>query len=227
MAVSSSSASMFVRTTWQGRSFPDLTLVPRGRLSPIKYKFMRGFSRSRLADGRHRIDGAGKQNEFFYNRFHRHRTPSRDWAGPRWTITMRTIQKVAIASTIAFSALAFFPATASTAQAGPIVPPGHYCLAYAMVADCISQASRCRPCVGTPPNATANLRKTRRKPLGRAAVALAVTGGDAISNRPVRAGELHPAGRTGWISAKPCRFTMRRRRAEARRRRAISNHVGR
>ena len=43
---------------------------------------------------------------------------------------MRTIQKVAIASTIAFSALAFFPATASTAQAEPIVPLGHYCLSY-------------------------------------------------------------------------------------------------
>jgi uncharacterized protein DUF3551 len=43
---------------------------------------------------------------------------------------MRTIQKVAIASTIAFSALAFFPATVSTAQAGPIVPLGHYCLQY-------------------------------------------------------------------------------------------------
>jgi hypothetical protein len=43
---------------------------------------------------------------------------------------MRTIQKVAIASTIAFSALAFFPMTASTAQAGPIVPLGHYCLSY-------------------------------------------------------------------------------------------------
>jgi hypothetical protein len=53
-----------------------------------------------------------------------------DGAGPRWITTMRTIQKVAIASTIAFSALAFFPATASTAQAGPTVPLGHYCLSY-------------------------------------------------------------------------------------------------
>jgi hypothetical protein len=44
---------------------------------------------------------------------------------------MRTIQKVTIASTIAFSALAFIPMTASTAQAGPIVPSGHYCLYYA------------------------------------------------------------------------------------------------
>ena len=45
---------------------------------------------------------------------------------------MITIQKVVIASTIAFSALAFFPMTASTAQAGPIVPSGHYCLSYDM-----------------------------------------------------------------------------------------------
>ena len=43
---------------------------------------------------------------------------------------MRTIQKVAIASAIAFSTLAFLPATISTAQAGPIVPLGHYCLSY-------------------------------------------------------------------------------------------------
>ena len=44
---------------------------------------------------------------------------------------MRTIQNIAIASTIAFSTLVFIPMTASTAQAGPIVPSGHYCLYYA------------------------------------------------------------------------------------------------
>src|SRR4051812_12257579 len=43
---------------------------------------------------------------------------------------VRTVQKVAIASIFAFSALAFFSMMASTAQAGPIVPLGHYCLAY-------------------------------------------------------------------------------------------------
>jgi hypothetical protein len=48
----------------------------------------------------------------------------------RWTTNMKTIQKIAIASAIAFSALAFVPMTASTAQAGPIVPAGHYCLSY-------------------------------------------------------------------------------------------------
>jgi Protein of unknown function (DUF3551) len=43
---------------------------------------------------------------------------------------MRTIRNVAIASTIAFSALAFASVTASVAEAGPIVSPGHYCLSY-------------------------------------------------------------------------------------------------
>ena len=46
------------------------------------------------------------------------------------TTIVRTIQKVAIASIFAFSPLAFFSMMASTAQAGPIVPLGHYCLAY-------------------------------------------------------------------------------------------------
>ena len=46
------------------------------------------------------------------------------------TTIMRTIQKIAIASILTFSALAFFSMMASTAQAGPIVPLGHYCLAY-------------------------------------------------------------------------------------------------
>jgi Protein of unknown function (DUF3551) len=43
---------------------------------------------------------------------------------------MRTIQRLAIAATIAFSALALTPMTASSAEAGPIVPSGHYCLLY-------------------------------------------------------------------------------------------------
>jgi aerobic-type carbon monoxide dehydrogenase small subunit (CoxS/CutS family) len=43
---------------------------------------------------------------------------------------VRTVQKVAIASIFAFSPLAFFSMMASTAQAGPIVPLDHYCLAY-------------------------------------------------------------------------------------------------
>jgi hypothetical protein len=43
---------------------------------------------------------------------------------------MKAIQKVAMASAIAFSALAFVTITATTAQAGPIVPAGHYCLSY-------------------------------------------------------------------------------------------------
>ena len=44
--------------------------------------------------------------------------------------TMKTIHKVAIASTFAFSALALTIMTAPLVQAGPIVPPGHYCLSY-------------------------------------------------------------------------------------------------
>jgi len=43
---------------------------------------------------------------------------------------MKTIHKVAIATTVAFSALAFVTMTGSTAQAGPIVPPGRHCLSY-------------------------------------------------------------------------------------------------
>jgi len=39
---------------------------------------------------------------------------------------MKAIRNVAIASAIAFSTLLF----ASVAEAGPIVPPGHYCLSY-------------------------------------------------------------------------------------------------
>jgi hypothetical protein len=43
---------------------------------------------------------------------------------------MKTIHKVAIATTVAFSALAFVTMTGSTAQARPIAPPGRYCLSY-------------------------------------------------------------------------------------------------
>jgi uncharacterized protein DUF3551 len=43
---------------------------------------------------------------------------------------MKMIQKLAIASTIAFPALAFAATTTAAAQAGPIVPAGHYCLSY-------------------------------------------------------------------------------------------------
>ena len=43
---------------------------------------------------------------------------------------MKTIHKVAIATTVAFSALALMTMAGSTAQAGPIVPPGRYCLSY-------------------------------------------------------------------------------------------------
>jgi Protein of unknown function (DUF3551) len=42
---------------------------------------------------------------------------------------MKKISMIAMASAIALSALAF-AAAPGTANAGPIVPPGHYCLSY-------------------------------------------------------------------------------------------------
>lgn len=41
---------------------------------------------------------------------------------------MKTVQKLAIASTAAFTALAFAPMATAMAQTGPMVPSGHYCL---------------------------------------------------------------------------------------------------
>ena len=43
---------------------------------------------------------------------------------------MKNIHTLAIAAAIAFSATALFSMTTSSAQAGPIVPAGHYCLQY-------------------------------------------------------------------------------------------------
>jgi hypothetical protein len=71
-----------------------------------------------------------QQNEFFYNRFRRCSDPY-EWSGhDKWRRLMKIIRNVAIASTIAFSALLFASATPSAAEAGPIVPPGHDCLSY-------------------------------------------------------------------------------------------------
>ncbi|MBR1147083.1 DUF3551 domain-containing protein [Bradyrhizobium sp. AUGA SZCCT0431] len=53
-----------------------------------------------------------------------------DWGKTKWTRLMKTIRNIAIASTIAFSTLVFAAVTASVAEAGPIVSPGHYCLSY-------------------------------------------------------------------------------------------------
>jgi hypothetical protein len=44
--------------------------------------------------------------------------------------TMKTIHKLATASAVAFSAFAFVALTGSAAQAGPITPPGRYCLQF-------------------------------------------------------------------------------------------------
>ena len=43
---------------------------------------------------------------------------------------MKMIHKAAIASTTALSVWALVTMTAAPVQAGPIVPPGHYCLSY-------------------------------------------------------------------------------------------------
>ena len=43
---------------------------------------------------------------------------------------MKTVYKLATASAVAFSAFAFVALAGSAAQAGPITPPGRYCLQY-------------------------------------------------------------------------------------------------
>jgi len=43
---------------------------------------------------------------------------------------MKAVQKTATVLAFALSALAFLAMGNSPAQAGPIVPPGHYCLTY-------------------------------------------------------------------------------------------------
>jgi Protein of unknown function (DUF3551) len=43
---------------------------------------------------------------------------------------MKTVHKVTMASTVISSAFAFVAMASCSARAGPIVPPGHYCLAY-------------------------------------------------------------------------------------------------
>jgi hypothetical protein len=43
---------------------------------------------------------------------------------------MKTVHKFATASAVAFSAFAFVALAGSAAQAGPITPPGKYCLQY-------------------------------------------------------------------------------------------------
>jgi hypothetical protein len=45
---------------------------------------------------------------------------------------MKTIHKLAKASAVAFSAFAFVALVGSAAQAGPITPPGKYCMLYTL-----------------------------------------------------------------------------------------------
>jgi Protein of unknown function (DUF3551) len=43
---------------------------------------------------------------------------------------MKTVHKAAMVTLFGFSAFVFATMTGSSVQAGPIVPPGHYCLTY-------------------------------------------------------------------------------------------------
>ena len=45
---------------------------------------------------------------------------------------MKTVRKLAAASAVAFSAFAFAALTGSAAEAGPITPPGKYCMLYTL-----------------------------------------------------------------------------------------------
>ena len=45
---------------------------------------------------------------------------------------MKTVHKLVTASTVAFSAFAFVALAGSAAQAGPITPPGKYCMLYTL-----------------------------------------------------------------------------------------------
>src|SRR5882724_3710503 len=70
-------------------------------------------------------------------------------------LDMKIISMTAIASVIAWSAIAF--GTTEPANAGPIVPPGHDCIEYAECGtDCsfTSMRSVRRPLPASPPNAT-------------------------------------------------------------------------
>jgi hypothetical protein len=45
---------------------------------------------------------------------------------------MKTVHKLAMASAVAFSVFAFVALAGSAAQAGPITPPGKYCMQYTL-----------------------------------------------------------------------------------------------
>jgi Protein of unknown function (DUF3551) len=70
------------------------------------------------------------QNKSFYNRNHWPGSPSARLRQPVFgATTMKTNSIVAIASAVALSAFAL-AVTPGAARAGPIVPPGRYCLLY-------------------------------------------------------------------------------------------------
>jgi Protein of unknown function (DUF3551) len=71
-----------------------------------------------------------QDRKYLFNRFCGGGIPDESRAAQRLEITMKTIHKLATASAVAFSAFAFVALTGSAAQAGPITPPGKYCLTY-------------------------------------------------------------------------------------------------
>jgi hypothetical protein len=50
----------------------------------------------------------------------------------QWREPMKTVHKLAMASAVTFSALAFATLTGFAAQAGPITPSGRYCMQYTL-----------------------------------------------------------------------------------------------
>jgi Protein of unknown function (DUF3551) len=81
-----------------------------------------------LAHGKYR--SSTSEIKSFYSRFCGGDIPHDSWATQQLEITMKTTHKLATASAVAFSAFAFVAMAGSAAQAGPITPPGKYCLLY-------------------------------------------------------------------------------------------------
>jgi hypothetical protein len=77
------------------------------------------------------IGSAGNSVNFFIMNFVEATFHIRHGAIQQLERTMKTSHKLATASAVAFSAFAFAALAGSAAQAGPITPPGKYCLQYA------------------------------------------------------------------------------------------------
>jgi hypothetical protein len=71
-----------------------------------------------------------QNSKCLFNRFCAGDIPHELSVAQQWEVPMKTIHKLATASAVVFSAFAFVALTGSAAQAGPITPPGKYCLQY-------------------------------------------------------------------------------------------------